>query len=79
MLTDNRIERVEAIDVQELWKAKNTADTSNTLLLITTHNLKPPQVYNIIHQNIPLLRQDPRINMYSKYTKWLKAKDNKKP
>lgn len=53
---DSGIERANAIYIKELRKTKSNTNTPNTLLFITTYKSENTDVYNIIHQNIPLLK-----------------------
>ena len=73
-LIDNGIERAKAIDIQELRRTKNISNTPNTLPYITTHNPRNTETYNIIYQNIPLLRQDPRMKKALETHKIIKSK-----
>lgn len=48
----------QTTDIQELWK-KN--QLSNILSYMWTNNIRNTEAYNIIHKNVPLLRQDTRM------------------
>ena len=61
MLIDNAIQRATSIDMQTLRQPKSTPNTLYTLPYISTYNPKNIEAYTIIHQNIPLLKQDPRL------------------
>ena len=55
-------------------RTKNISNTPNTLPYITTHNPRNTETYNIIYQNIPLLRQDPRMKKALETHKIIKSK-----
>ena len=71
-LIDNGIERANSINIQDLRRTRNNSNTPKTLPYITTHNPRNTETYNIIYQNIPLLRQDPRMKTALKTHKIIK-------
>lgn len=74
LLIENGIRRAESINIQTLRKPKQTQDTPNILPYISTHNPKNTEAYTIIHNNIPLLRLDPRLNKALETHKITKSK-----
>ena len=72
-LIDHGIQRAKAMDIHELRQAKSISAETNVLPYISTHNPRNSEAYNIIYQNLPMLKKDPRMKRALETQKIIKS------
>ena len=77
-LIDHGIERATGIDIEELRTTKDKSETTNVLPYVSTHNPRNTEAFNIKHQDIPLLKKDPRMKTALQTQKIIKSKRQSK-
>ncbi|GAB1599900.1 uncharacterized protein LOC115230173 [Argonauta hians] len=68
-LIQNAITRAQSIDTSELRTTRRNQDQPKHISFISTHNPRNTEAFNIINQNIPYLKRDPRLrDILNKHT-----------
>ena len=68
------IAKAKAIDIQELRQPRPILESKETIAFVSTFNPNNPEVFNTIHQNLPMLKQNIRTKTVLEQFEIIKSK-----
>ena len=73
-LIEHGIRKAEGIPIHVLRNCEKQKDTADTLAYVSTFNPRHPEIFNLIYNNIPILKCSVKMNNVMKDVKLIKSK-----